>query len=173
MTDMRRYLDILTEASSPARPTFAAIARSPNRFVEDLRDIAIHYQEDIFDDFPSKKDIAQHLRATAASYAAKINNGIMTIYRGMHIPTGWNPAVRGLGIYWTFDLSYVFEGEILHGAVAEHQIDLWRTLLSEFTALTEREVTLFPHSTVRLDAITRDGEPILSAFVGREYQAQP
>lgn len=173
---MRRYINLLIEARGD-QPSFAAIARSPLKYVESLLDVAIHYQEDIFSDFPTKRAIAAHLRETASGYLPLLKGGMLPIYRGLAIPAHWDPAVQGLGIYWTYALKAAFHRNdqyvVLHGTVAEREIDLWRTLLSEFTALTEREITLFPQSVVQLDKITRDGVPILPALAGHRYTANP
>ena len=174
---------MIDRASAGLRPRFAAIARSPRKYVETIRSVLIGLGESL-DDYANDEDIEGQLREAASAYVPHVRRGKMTIYRAMTVDKGWQPGHVGVGVFWTYSArrayAYWSDGDrdraiVLESIVAEADIDIWRTIATEFTALTENEVTLRSTSTVKLIAVRRDGQPVpwAAPLTGKTFVAKP
>jgi len=156
---------------------FQAIASDPERYADTMLDVLVGMGEDVAEE---GEDFVQILAQAAEKYAAHIVNGRLRLFRAMSVSGDWNPAADGLGIHWslTRERAYPHWGDpdnhvIIEGEVSADDVDVWASLATEFTALTEDEVRLNPASQVQVVGISDvDGEPILPQYVGGSYSAR-
>lgn len=155
---------------------FQAIASDPERYADTMLDVLVGMGEDVAED---GDDFVQILAQAAEKYAAHVSDGRMRLYRAISVTEDWNPEQDGLGIFWslTRERAYPYWAApgsqvVIEGCVGVEDVNLWVTLATEFTALTEEEVRLRPSASVRVIGITtHDGRPILPHLADRTFHA--
>jgi len=69
---------MIDRASTGQTTRFAAIARSPRKYVETIRSVLIGLGESL-DDYADDEDIEVQLREAASAYVSHVRRGKMTI----------------------------------------------------------------------------------------------
>jgi len=157
---------------------FQAIASDPERHADTMLDVLVGMGEDVVEE---GEDFVQILAQAAEKYAAHVVDGRMRLYRAISVAEDWSPEQDGLGIFWclTSERAYPYWGApgshvVIEGEVGVDDVNLWVTLATEFSALTEEEVRLYPTASVQVLGISApDGSPAFQEHVGGTFTAGP